>query len=74
MKTRNLESLFRSQKGFNDTLAITSLNRFFDSKIDFLKHFTRKSLGRAPSKSKKKQISQIQSSFTPSDYMQSDYV
>ena len=53
MKRRNLEALFRSQKGFNDTFAMTSLNRFFDSKNDFLKHFTRKSLEQVPQKSKK---------------------
>ena len=53
MKRRNLEGLFRSQKGFNDTFGMTSLNRFFDSKNDFLKDFTRKSLERVPPKSKK---------------------
>ena len=55
---------------FRDALS----KSIFRLKIDFLKHFTRKSLGRAPSKSKKQQIFQIQSSFTPNDYMQSDYV
>ena len=53
MKKRNLEGWFRSQKGFNDTFAMTSLNRFFDSKNDFLKDFTRKSLEQVPQKSKK---------------------
>ena len=53
MKRRNVEGLFRSQKGFNDTLAMTSLNRFFDSKNDFLKDFTRESLGQVPQKSRK---------------------
>ena len=37
VKTSLLEGLFRSQKGFNDTFAMISLNPFFDSNIDSLK-------------------------------------
>ena len=54
-----MEGLFRSQKGFNDTFAMISLNRFFDSKIASLKYFTRKSLRRTPQKSKKCDFSQM---------------
>ena len=67
MKRGNLEGLFRSQKGFNDTFAMTSLNRFFDSNNDFLKDFTRKSFGRVPQKSKKYDFFQIENTFTSND-------
>ena len=53
MKIRTLEGLFRSQKGFNGTFVMISLNRFFDSEIDFLMQFTSKSLGRATQKIEK---------------------
>ena len=53
MKTRNLESLFRSQKGFNDTFAMPSLDQFSNSKNDFLKNLHVNPLDGRPQNRKK---------------------
>ena len=44
MKTCILVGLFRPQKGFKDIFTLNSKNRFFDSKIAFLRRFTCKML------------------------------
>ena len=74
VKTSLLEGLFRSQKGFNDTFAMISLNRFFDSKIDSLKYFTRKSLRRTTKKLGKCDFSQMNKLLPPMIINENDHL